>query len=52
VDKPRLDPEELVVSSFDTTAAESYAIARPTTLTDPTAQTYCFVCPVYTENCY
>jgi hypothetical protein len=52
----KLNPEDLVVSSFDTTAAAdatSPVIARPTiTTNDPTAQTWCFICPVETETCW
>ena len=44
-----LNPEDLVVSSFDTSADQS-AIFRP--ITDPTPDSGCFVCPVYSEDCY
>jgi len=50
----KLDPEELEVSSFDTSAAEeaaAAAITRPTTSTDPTPQTHCFVCDGPTWYC-
>jgi hypothetical protein len=49
--KSRLNLDELEVTSFDTTATFAYSpiIATPT---DPTEQTHCFVCPVYTEGCY
>lgn len=41
----KLNPEELDVVTFDTTAADEAqaAILCPNT-TDPTPQTYCFVC--------
>ncbi len=54
----KLNPDELTVASFDTTAAAIEPtrpiVARPTTtLTgDPTAATWCYVCPVYTETFY
>jgi hypothetical protein len=49
----KLNPEDLVVSSFDTTAADRLVISRPTTDPwDPTPMTHCFVCPVDTENCW
>jgi len=55
--KPKLDPEELEVTSFATSPG---AVAGPgTTLgtiivnpTDPTAATWCYVCPVRTHDCY
>lgn len=49
----KLNPEELVVASFDTTAApgDGFAVlATKTTCTwDPTAATQCFVCPAPTS---
>jgi hypothetical protein len=53
--KPKLNPEELVVSSFETTPdAGDTAIRLPTidTSTDPTAQTFCYWCPPATFDCY
>ena len=55
----KLNPEELDVTSFDTTGAEpgadaaaAYPIIAPTT--DPTAATRCFICPpiTYDARCY
>jgi hypothetical protein len=55
----KLNPEELTVSSFDTTATAAAApgtgtvVVRPiTTLTDPTAATNCYWCPPATLDCY
>jgi hypothetical protein len=55
----KLNPEELTVSSFDTSATvapgtDTLAPARPTTtFTDPTAQTFCYICPEETQrNCW
>jgi hypothetical protein len=45
----KLDLNELDVTSFETTpyGLPSYEKEKPTlTTTDPTARTYCFVCPV------
>ena len=47
---PKLSPEDLVVSSFET--AHSRSSLLPTGNPDnPTAATYCEVCPLWTENC-
>ena len=51
----KLDPEELNVTSFDTTplaapGSDTAAIIAPTT--DPTAATRCFICPPITSDCY
>ncbi|HET7233626.1 MAG TPA: hypothetical protein VFJ16_26695 [Longimicrobium sp.] len=50
----KLNPADLTVTSFETeptaTSANLYQYPRP--FTDPTAETYCFVCPAYTEACY
>lgn len=53
----KLNPEELSVSSFETTADESPPAQKYTptidTSTDPTAQTFCFWCPPETfDICY
>ena len=55
MDKPKLDLDELVVSSF----ATSDAVAPGTTVdtiiispNDPTAATWCYICPVRTQDCY
>lgn len=48
----KLNPDELVVSSFETSGAE--AIAVPTTIgttTDPTPMTRCYWCPPRTVDC-
>lgn len=50
----KLNPQDLVVSSFDT-SLEPDALAlpvRPTTATDPTAETWCYICPEETQNCW
>jgi hypothetical protein len=57
MEKPKLDLNDLEVSSFDTSAQ---AISQPSTVlgpsiinpNDPTAATWCYICPVRTENCY
>ena len=45
----KLNPEELVVATFDTTAGPEAAYVLQATRTtctwDPTAATQCFVCP-------
>lgn len=52
----KLNPEELVVASFETDAAAqaagTVAIIRPTTFTDPTAETWCYICPQETYGCW
>jgi hypothetical protein len=52
----KLNPEELDVTSFDTTApgAEASAVFQPIRpTTDPTEATRCFICPAETYNyCY
>lgn len=55
----KLNPEELDVTSFDTTAdaQAEYAdiVLQPglTTINDPTAATRCFICPPRTyDNCW
>ena len=47
----KLNPEELVVSSFET--GEASAAAVPTTIGpyDPTPMTYCYWCPARTLDC-
>ena len=49
----KLNPEDLTVSSFDTTPDAGDRL-QPITLTtnDPTAQTYCFICPPITYDCW
>jgi hypothetical protein len=50
----KLNPEDLDISSFDTTAEAlpgSDAVFRPILpTTDPTAATRCFICPAETYN--
>jgi hypothetical protein len=46
----KLNPEELVVDTFDTSTEGNYEVLRP--ITDPTPDSRCFVCPVYSEDCY
>jgi hypothetical protein len=41
-----LNPEDLRIESFET-ASPSNTYSLPT-ITDPTAETYCFVCPIDT----
>jgi hypothetical protein len=51
----KLNPEELVVSSFETSAAAAGAGAlQPIIITpnDPTAATWCYICPAETERCW
>ncbi len=54
----KLNPEDLDVSSFDTTAAatpgsDTAAVIQPIyPTTDPTAATRCFICPPRTLDCY
>lgn len=47
----KLNPEELDVTSFDTTDS-GLAATQPIIATDPTAATRCFICPMETYNCY
>ena len=55
--KPKLDLDDLVVSSF-ATGPGAEAVPRQTVDTiivdpnDPTAATWCYICPVHTEDCY
>ena len=47
----KLNPEDLVVSSFDTSASVYEPILLPTT--DPTAETRCYYCPPATmDGCW
>jgi hypothetical protein len=51
----KLNPEELNVSSFDTSAEAldaDAAVYGPIITRDPTAATRCFICPAETYNCY
>jgi hypothetical protein len=46
----KLNPEDLVVASFDTTAADAQAVVATSTCTIfPTPATQCFVCPAPTS---
>ena len=52
--KPRLDLNDLEVSSFATVAPQEptlgpIVIPNPN---DPTAATWCYICPVRTQGCY
>lgn len=52
----RLNPEELVVASFETVAepppaANDGAATKLLCTIDPTSCTYCFVCPPVTTDC-
>lgn len=55
----KLNPEDLAVSSFETTApaAPDTDTSRQQTIViidpnDPTAATWCYICPVQTERCW
>ncbi|HEX6368693.1 MAG TPA: hypothetical protein VF006_07170 [Longimicrobium sp.] len=54
----KLNPEELDVTSFDTTPSaapggDAAAVIQPIApTTDPTAATRCFICPPLTSDCY
>ena len=51
----KLNLDDLAVSSFETAAATSqpYEPIRITTTNDPTAATFCYICPQETYNsCY
>lgn len=49
----KLNPEDLTVSSFETAAAApatgTIVIVNPN---DPTGNTWCYICPVRTNDCY
>lgn len=51
--KPKLDLNDLEVASFATLAPEQPTIGplipNPN---DPTAATWCYICPVRTQDCY
>jgi hypothetical protein len=54
--KPKLDIDELFVSSFATSSEPAATsdtvdsiIINPN---DPTAATWCYICPMRTEDCY
>lgn len=50
LEKPvKLNTADLVVTSFETNDDVLTSLTDPT---DPTPATYCFVCPVETENCW
>lgn len=48
----KLNPEDLVVTSFDTTEPSAAAYSPDIIITpnDPTAATWCYICPVYSEG--
>lgn len=46
----KLNPEELTVSTFETSGTSPDVIIAPTT--DPTAQTNCYWCPPQSADCY
>jgi hypothetical protein len=52
----KLNPEDLTVSSFEATAsaAASANALQPIIITpnDPTAATWCYICPAETERCW
>ena len=49
----KLDPQSLKVTSFETAPDAQLRPATDITIYtfDPTACTYCFVCPAFTDNC-
>ena len=52
MEKPKLNLNELEVTSFATsplTIAPGSTIINPA---DPTAATWCYICPVRTNDCY
>lgn len=44
----KLNPEELDVTSFDTTVDAAGGTLQPLIINDPTAATRCFICPPIT----
>jgi len=52
----KLNPDDLTVSSFDTTtgydAASQVDPLQPIITNDPTDATRCFICPMETYRCY
>lgn len=52
----KLNPEELTVTSFETSAASSQTdvVVGPSIQdpNDPTANTWCYICPAETERCW
>lgn len=54
----KLNPEELTVTSFETSAAPADAdtavVIGPSIQdpNDPTANTWCYICPAETERCW
>jgi hypothetical protein len=51
--KPRLDIEDLEVTSFATSPlAPSLPGDTVINPADPTAATWCYICPVRTTDCY
>jgi hypothetical protein len=47
----RLNPEDLVVSSFDVGGEDELDVAGTQSPVCPTPQTACFVCPAVTYDC-
>lgn len=47
----KLNPDDLSVTSFDTSSAESEAVAGPIGTYQPTPMTYCYYCPPRTFDC-
>ena len=52
----KLNPEELTVTSFETSgASRGTDTLQPITIqdpNDPTANTWCYICPAETERCW
>ncbi len=50
--KPKLDLNDLEVSSFATLAPQLPGDVLIPNPNDPTAATWCYICPVRTQDCY
>lgn len=52
--KPKLELDNLEVTSFATSVAPSEPAIGPSIISpgDPTAATWCYICPVRTQDCY
>lgn len=52
----KLNPEDLAVSSFETTPSANAGVnpLEPIIISpnDPTAATWCYICPVQTQRCW
>jgi hypothetical protein len=54
MEKPKLQIDELEVTSFATSALAPSLPGDTVIVTpgDPTAATWCFICPVRTQDCF